>query len=167
MQNLITHIKEWEGDIPSHTKNIITYDPLPDNKKGTPPLRKPNSTHPHLRPTIKRGLLDNPNAHLPGEQPCKDLEHDDLLELYGYDEERGCSRIELEQGTEIEISIVDELGVTTWIAGEVSTCHEGSLDFKAVFPGSGLDSEVKIAFIIARKEFCLELSRCSLLCSPK
>jgi len=32
-------------------------------------------------------------------------------------------------------------------------------------------SEVKIAFIIARKEimwkFCLELSRCSLLCSPK
>ena len=31
--------------------------------------------------------------------------------------------------------------------------------------------EVKIAFIIARKErmyqFCLELSRCSLLCSPK
>jgi len=34
-----------------------------------------------------------------------------------------------------------------------------------------LSSEVKIAFIIARKEimqsFCLELSRCSLLCSPK
>ena len=51
MQNLITHIKEWEGDIPSYTKNIITYDPLPDRDKGTLPLQRPNSTHLHLGPT--------------------------------------------------------------------------------------------------------------------
>jgi len=129
------HIKEWECDIPSYRKNIITYDPLPDSDKGTLPLQRLNSTHPHLRPTIKRGLFDNPNAHLPGEQPCKDFEQDDLLELFGYDEERGCSRIELEQGTEIDISIEDEQGVTSWILGKVSICHEGSLDFRAEFPG--------------------------------
>jgi len=142
MQNLITHIQEWEGDVPSYAKNIITYDPLPESDKGTLPLQRPYSTHPQFRPTIKRGLFDNPNAHLPGEQPCKDLEHDDLLELFGYDEERGCSRIELEQGTEIEIPIEDEQGVTSWIAGEVSICHEGSLDFRAEFPGSILETGV-------------------------
>jgi len=131
MQNLLQHIQEWTGDIPKYTTNIITYDPLPERENGTLTRHRPYSNHPHLRPTIKRMLLENP-----------DLKHDDLLELYGYDEERGCSRIELEQGTEIDISIEDELGVTNWIAGEVSTCHEGSLDFTVVFPGSSLDTGV-------------------------
>jgi len=49
--------------------------------------------------------------HLPGEQPCKDLGHHDLLELFGHDEEQGLSTILLEQGTEIEIPIEDEQGV--------------------------------------------------------
>jgi len=66
---------------------------------------------------VKRGIFDNPYAHLPGEQPCKDLEHDDLIVLYGYDEERGLSKMLLEQGTEIEIPIEDELGVISWAAG--------------------------------------------------
>ena len=70
------------------------------------------------------------------------MEHDDLLELFGYDEERGLSRIVLEQGTDIEIPIEDEQGVTSWIAGKVSICHEGSLDFRAEFPGSTLDTGV-------------------------
>jgi len=117
--------------MPKNTTNIIIYDPLPDRDNGTLPRQRPYSTHPHLRPTIKRMLFEN-----------SDLEHDDLLELYGYDEERGCSRIELEQCTEIEIPIEDEQGVTTWIAGEVSIYHEGSLDFRVVFPGSSLDTGV-------------------------
>jgi len=67
------------------------------------------------------------------------LEHDDLLELFGYDEERGLSKILLEQGTEIEVPIEDEQGLTFWIAGEVSVCHVGSLNFRAEFPGSTID----------------------------
>ena len=70
------------------------------------------------------------------------MEHDDLLELFGYDEERGLSRIVLEQGTEIEIPIEDEQGVTSCIAGEVSICHERSLDFRNKFPDSILDTGV-------------------------
>jgi len=89
------HIQEWEGDTPKYTKNIFTYDPLPNIDNGALLLQRPYSTHPHLRPTIKRGIFDNSYAHLPGEQPCKELEHDDLVELYGYDEERGLSRIVL------------------------------------------------------------------------
>jgi len=91
---------------------------------------------------VKRGIFANPYAHLPGEQPCKDLEHDDLLELFRHDEERGLSKILLEQGTEIEVPIEDEQGVTFWIAGEVSICHVGSLDFRAEFPGSILDKGI-------------------------
>jgi len=70
------------------------------------------------------------------------LEHDDLLELFGYDEEQGFSRIVLEQGTEIEIPIEDEQGVTFWIASEVSICHEGSLNFRAEFPSRTLDTGI-------------------------
>jgi hypothetical protein len=142
MQNLITHIHDCSADIPRNTKNIITYDSLPDSGNGTLPRQRPYSTNPHLRPTVKRGIFDNPYAHLPGEQPCKDLEHDDLLELFGHDEERGLSKILLEQGTEIEVPIEDEQGVTFWIAGEVSICHVGSLDFRAEFPGSTLDKGI-------------------------
>jgi hypothetical protein len=79
MQNLITHICYPTALIPRTTKNIITYDPLEDRGDGYLSLPRPYSTHHHLRPTVKRGLYDNPNAHLPGEQPCKDLEHDDLI----------------------------------------------------------------------------------------
>ena len=59
---------------------------------------------------MKRGILDNPYVHLPGEQPCEDLEHNDLPELFRHDEERGLSKILLAQGTEIEIPIENEQG---------------------------------------------------------
>jgi len=142
MKNLITRIHDWAEDIPRNTKNIITYDPLPDSENGnglyrTLPRQTPHNLH--LRPTVKRGIFDNPYAHLPGEQPCKDLEHDDLLELFRHDEKRGLSKILLEQGTKIEVPTEDEQGVAFWIAGEVSICHVGSLDFRAEFPGSILD----------------------------
>jgi len=140
MQNLITHIRDSAAHIPRTTKNIITYDPLPDRGDGSIPNPRPYSTHPHLRPTVKRGIFDNPNAHLPGEQPCKDLEHGDLMELYGYDEERGLSEIILEKGTEIEIPIEDELGAITWIEGKISSIQAGSLDFQTRFRGSAIDS---------------------------
>ena len=142
MQNVITHIHECSADIPrtTVTKNIITYDPLLDSRNGTLPRQRPYSTHPHLRPTVKRGIFDNPYAHLPGENPCKDLEHDDLVELYGYDEERGLSKILLEEGTEIEIPIEDDLGAITWVAGTISSIQVGSLDFQAEFLGSAIDS---------------------------
>ena len=79
MQNLITHIRDCAAHIPRTTRNIITYDPLEDRGDGYLPLPRPHSTHPHLRPTVKRGIFDNPYAHGPGEQPCKDLEYDDLM----------------------------------------------------------------------------------------
>jgi len=142
---MITHIHEWAENIPRNTKNIITYDRLPDSENGNGLYRtlpRQTSHNPHLRPTVKRGIFDNPYAHLPGEQPCKDLKHDDLLELFGHDEERGLSEILLEQGTEIEVKTEDEEGVTFWIAGKVSICHVGSLDFRAVFPGSILDKGI-------------------------
>jgi len=145
MKNLITHIHELSEDIPRNTKNVITYDPLPDSEKGNGLYRTlPHQTlqKPHLRPTVKRGIFNNPYAHLPGEQPCKDLEHDDFLELFGHDEELGLSKILLEQGTEIEMPIEDEQGVTFWVAGEVSSYHVGSLDIKAEFPGSILDKGI-------------------------
>jgi len=140
MQNLITHICDPTALIPRTTKNIITYDPLEDRGDGYLPLPRLHSTHPHLRPTVKRGLYDNPNAHLPGEQPCTDLEYDNLMELYGYDEERGLSEIILEKGTEIEIPIEDELGAITWIEGRISSIQAGSLEFQTCFRGSRIDS---------------------------
>ena len=72
-----------------------------DNGEGRLPHQRPLSTHPEFRPTVKRGLFDDLNAHLPGELPCNDLEYDDLAELYRYDEERGLSALVLEKGTEI------------------------------------------------------------------
>jgi len=76
---------------------------------------------------------------MPGEQPSKDLGHDDLLELFGHDKEWGLSEILLEQGTKIEIPMEDDQGVTFWIAGEISSYQTGSLNFKAEFPGCGMD----------------------------
>ena len=96
---------------------MVIY-PMEDRGDGYLPRPRPYSTHPHLRPTVKRGILDNPYGHLPGEQPCKDLEYNDLMELYGYDEERGLSETILEKGTKIEIAIEDELGAITWIRSE-------------------------------------------------
>ena len=139
MQNLITHICDPTAYIPRTTKNIITYDPLEDDGDDYLPRPKPFSTHPHLRPTVKREILGNP--HLPG-NPLNpgDLEYDDLLELYGYDEERGLSEIILEKGTEIEIAIEDDLGAITWIPGRISSIQKGSLEFQACFRGCRIDS---------------------------
>ena len=127
-------------------KNIIVCDPLPDNGNMSYPQRALPRQSPHnyhLRPSVKRGIFDNPHAHLTGEQPCEDLEHDDLLELFGHDEERGLSTIRLVQGTEIEIPLEDEQGVTFLVAGVVSSPHQrGSLNFKAEFPGSALDKGI-------------------------
>ena len=103
-------------------------------------MRPPPSSHPEFRPTFKRGLFDDPNAHLPGELPDKDLEYDDLVELYGYDEERGLSELVLEKGTESEIPLKDEYGATTWVAGAVTSAQQGSLDFQVKFSGSAIDS---------------------------
>ena len=108
MQNLITHIQKCSAHIPRTTKNITTYDPMIDSGDGRLPRQRPFSTHTHLRPTVKRGLFDDPYAHLPGDQPCKDLEHDDLVVFYRYDEERGLSKIVLVKGTKIEIPLEDE-----------------------------------------------------------
>jgi len=114
-KNLITHIQEVSADIPMDSKNPIVYDPLPDNGNMSYPHRAlPHQTpqNYHLRPSVKRGIFHNPHAHLTGEQPCEDLEHDDLLELFRHDEERGLSTILLVQGTDIEIPLEDEQGVT-------------------------------------------------------
>jgi len=88
---------------------------------------------------VKREILGNP--HLPGNphQPG-DLEYDDLMELYGYDEERGLSEIILEKGTEIEIAIEDELGAISWVDGRISSIQKGSLEFQACFRGCRIDS---------------------------
>ena len=94
---------------------------LPDSGNGTLPRQREYSINPYLRPTVDLLIFDNPHAHRPGEQPFKELEHDDLMELFGYDKERGLSKILLEQGTEIEIPIEDELGVTFWTAGIISS----------------------------------------------
>ena len=64
------------------------------------------------------------------------MEYDDLLELYGYDEERGLSKLVLEKGIEIE----DEYGAITWVAGMVTSTQGGTLDFKVKFTGSAIDS---------------------------
>jgi len=85
-----------------NNKNVIVYDPLPDNGNVSCPHRvlAPQTPHNyHLRPLVKQGIFDNPYAHMPGEQPCKDLGHDNLLELFGQNEERGLSTILLKQGT--------------------------------------------------------------------
>jgi len=145
MKNLMTHIQEVSADIPMDNKNIIVYDPLPDNGNMSYPHRALPRQTPHNyqpRPSVTRGISDNPHAHLTGEQSCEDLEHDDLLELFGHDEERELSTTLLVQGPEIEIPTEDEQGVTFWVAGEVSSHQRGSLNFKAEFPGSALDKGI-------------------------
>ena len=113
MQNLITHIQHGAAYLPKTTLNIITYDPLEDHGEGRLPRRRPFSTHTEFRPTVKRGIYDDPNAHVPGEPPDKDLEYDDLVELYGYDEERGLNTLVLEKGTKVEVPLKDEYGAIT------------------------------------------------------
>jgi len=137
MQNLIAHILTTH--IPETTKNIITYDPLEDVGDDYIPRPRPFSTHPQLRPTVKKEILSYP--HEPGNplQPG-DLEYDDLLELYEYDEERGLSEITLEEGTEIEIAIEDELGAITWIPDRVTSIQKGSLEFQVFFQGCRIDA---------------------------
>ena len=132
MQYTIKRIRDLKAHEPKTTKNIITYDPLDDDGDDYLPRPRPFSTHPHLRPTLMREILSNPN--LPGNplQPG-DLEYDDLLELYGYDEEWGLSEIILEKGTEIEIAIEDELGAITWKPGRISSIQKGSLEFQVLF----------------------------------
>jgi len=81
--------------------------------------------------------------HEPG-NPLKPgaLEYDDLLELYGHDEERGLTKIILEKGTEIEIAIEDELGAITWIPGKVTSIQQGSLEFQVSFRGCRINTGV-------------------------
>jgi len=149
MQNLITHIRDPTTRIPGTTKNIITYDPMPDDGDDycprpdvgdyyNPRPRPFFSNYSHLRPTVKKEIS---YPHEPGNplQPG-DLEYDDLLELYGYDEERGLSIVILEEGTEIEIAIEDELGAITWIPGRVTSIQQGSLEFQASFKGCGINA---------------------------
>ena len=68
------------------------------------------------------------------------MKYDDLVELYGYDEERGLSALVLEKGTEIEIPLKDEYGAITWVAGTVTSTLRGTLDFQVKFLGSAIDS---------------------------
>jgi len=141
MQHLITHIGDLTTHIQRTTKNIITYDPLKDVGDEYIPRPRPFSTHPQLRPTVKKEILSDP--HEPGNplQPG-DLEYDDLLEFHGYDEERGLREIILEKGTEIEIAIEDELGATTWIPGRVTSTQQGSLEFQAAFRGCVINTGI-------------------------
>jgi len=141
MQHLLTHIGDLTTHIPKTTKNIITYDPLKDVGDEYIPHPRPFSNYSHLRPTVKKEILSYP--HAPGDplQPGN-LDYDDLLELYGYDEERGLRELILEEDTEIEIAIEDELGATTWIPGKVTSTQQGSLEFQAGFKGSGINSGI-------------------------
>jgi len=104
------------------------------------PRQRPFSTHSEFRPTIKRGLYDDPNAHRPGEPPDTDLEYDDLVELYGYDEDRGLDELVLEKGDLIKIPLKDEYDAVTWKDGMVTSTTKGSLNFQVVFPGCEIDS---------------------------
>jgi len=130
MQNLITHIQKGSASLPRTTLNIITYDPLKDIGNGRLPRQRPYTTYPEFRPTVKRGIYDNPYARVSGEPPDKDLEYDNLVELYGYDEERGLSELVLVKGTMIEVPFKNEYGEPIWVKGRVSSTTEGSLKFK-------------------------------------
>ena len=110
MQNLITHIQKGSASLPRTTLNIITYDPLKDIGNGRLPRQRPHTTYPEFRPTVKRGIYDDPYAHVPGEPPDKDLGYADLVELYGYDEERGPLELVLVKGTMIELPFQNEYG---------------------------------------------------------
>jgi len=125
MQNLITYIKQRSDDRPKTTRNIITYEPL-DKKEGRLPRRRAFSTHPELRPTV---------TMCRGEPHENNLGYVDLVELFGYDEERGRLELILLKGTMIEVPIQDEHGANTFVKGRVSSTTEGSLQFKFRFPG--------------------------------
>jgi len=135
MQNLITHIQKRSASLPRTTLNIITYDPLQDIGNGRLPRQKLYTTYPELRPTVKRGIYDDPYAHVPGEPPDKDLGYSDLVELYGYAEERGPLELVLVKGTMIELPFASEYGEHTWIKGRVSSTTAGSLKFRFIFLG--------------------------------
>jgi len=139
MQNLIAHIGDPTTTIPENTKNIITYDPLQVVEDEYDPRPRPFSTHPQVRPTVEKGILRYPHETGNTTKP-DDLEFDDLLELYGYDEARGLTEIILEEGTEIEIAIEDELGEITWVPGMVTSTQQGSLEFLASFKGCGINA---------------------------
>ena len=104
------------------------------------PRQRAFSTHSEFRPTVQRGLSDDPNAHVPGELLDEDLEYDDLVELYGYDEGRGLEELVLEKGDLIKIPLKDEYDDVTWVDGMVTSTTKGSLNFKVVFPGCEIDS---------------------------
>ena len=59
---------------------------------------------------------------MPGEPPDKDLGYSELVELYGYDEERGPFELVLVKGTMIELPFQSEFGEHTW-ASTVSQPH--------------------------------------------
>jgi len=120
MQNLITHIKQGSADRPKTMLNIITYEPL-DKSEGRLPRRRAFSTHPELRPTVKMCR---------GEPHENNLGYVDLVELFGYDEERGLLELVLVKGTMIEVPLKDEHGANTFVKGRVSSTIEGSLQFK-------------------------------------
>jgi len=140
MQNLITHIQKRSATLPRSTLNIITYDPLQDIGNGRLPRQILYSTYRELRPTVKRGIYDDPYAHVPGEPPDKDLGYSDLVELFGYDEERGLLELVLVTGTMIELPSQSESGEHIWIMGRVSSTTVGSMEFKFRFLGK-LDQE--------------------------
>ena len=120
--------------------NIITYDPLTDIGNGRLPRQRVHTTYPEFRPTVKRGIHDDPYAHVPGEPPDKDLGYSDLVELFGYDEGRGLLELVLVKGTMIELPFQSKSGEHTWIMGRVSSTTVGSMEFKFRFLGE-LDQE--------------------------
>jgi hypothetical protein len=121
MQDLITYIKQGSADCPQTTLNVITYDPLPDTGEGRLPRRREFSTHPEFRPTIKMCR---------GEPHENNLGYAELVELYGYDEDRGLLKLVLVEGTMIEVPFKNEYGEPIWVKGRVSSTTEGSLKFK-------------------------------------
>ena len=131
MQDLITYIKQGSADCPQTTLNIITYEPLPVKGEGRLPRRRAFSTYPELRPTGKMCR---------GEPHENNLGYVDLVELYGYDEERGLLKLVLVEGTMIEVSFPNEYGEPLWVEARVSSTTVGSLYFKFRFLGE-LDHE--------------------------
>jgi len=140
MQNLITQIQKGQAYIPRTTPNIITYEPLVDNGEGRMPRQRAFPLHPEFRPTFTRGLYDDPNAQGPGEPQDEDLEYDDLVELYGYDEGRGLEELVLEEGDLIRIPLKDEYDAVTWMNGMVTSSIKGFSTFQVVFPGCEINS---------------------------
>ena len=114
----------------------LLYHPLPDNdnqncpQKVLPPFN-------HLGPILDtvQGIAVNQARQTIREQPGQDLGHNNLLELFGYDEDLGLTLLTLDTGTEIEIPIKDVQRTIFWIADQVTSAQTGSLIFKIQFPG--------------------------------